>query len=276
MARKYWYSLFFLFSFLIKVSGQYPASTFGHHHSYYFNPAMVGIEKKRTINLNYNLNEDEKYGLISYEHPSKNLNHNIGCFLKIYSGRYEAVNSIGLAYNYTFKTSENISITPGFQFTQFYIGSSRSSVTNSRWEFKPNMDLGLVLAIKKIRIGVSVFDLWQLIENDDPIVLQSPFEKRSFNGFVSQKIKAHKKLDLTLAFLYHKRTNNTPTIDLSGHALISKTFMLGGTLRVEDEPFAKLFLGIRRWEYISFQISIDTKKGSDNFRHTELLLKYDL
>ncbi len=286
MTKKFCYTFFFLAIFLGKINSQNPISNFNYHNSFYFNPAMAGVEKERTITLNYSLGTDERHGLISYEHPSKDLKHNVGVFLKLLTNtgnRSTSINKIGLAYNYTFKFSEIISLTPGFQFTQFYIGGSGSSLSNSSWEFTPNMDFGLVLAIKKIKIGVSLFNLWQLTKDEFltlpisvPIAPPSILQTRDINTTLSYDLKINKNIETGLSFLYNKKLEYNTTVDFSGHALFYNTFMLGGTWRVQEKSFAKVFLGIQRWEYYSFQFSFNIKKEETELRNIELILQYNL
>ena len=284
MTKNYWYLLFFLVAFLGEINAQNPVSNFSYHNPFYFNPAMAGVDKKRRLTFNYSLKNEERNGLISYEHPSKNLNHNLGIFLKVLTNttsRSVSINKIGLAYNYTFKFSKITSLTSGFQFTQFYIGGGGASLSSSSWESISNMDLGLVLAIKKFKLGASVFNLWQLTEEDEVVgpitVIYQPIRQtRDINTTISYDMKINKDIEAGLSFLYNEKLKDYRTFDFSGHALFYKTFMLGGTWRVQERSFVKLFIGIQRWEYYWFQFSFNIKKDEIGPRNVELILQYDL
>jgi len=283
MARKYWYSLFFLFSFLIKLNSQYPISNFGYHNSFYFNPAMAGIDGKRKITLNYHTNVEEKYGLISYEHPSKNLDHKIGLFCKVSLDKKWVSNNIGLAYNYTFQLTELSTITSGFQFTQFYLSreSSAASLVERDWQFYPSLDFGIVLTIDRIKLGASLFNLLQKAEefdnsfnqNETPAFLQT----KSLNMSLSYDFKIRKDLDFGSSFLFNKRIKNEETVDFSGHFIFLKSLMLGGTWRLQNGNFPKLFFGFQRSDFLTFQISFNTvKQGKEIPRGGELILQCNL
>ena len=145
----------------------------------------------------------------------------------------------------------------------------------------PNMDFGLVFSIGDLKVGASFFNFWRPVEKMNAQYFSKKIPPwlltRNFNTSFAYDIKINKDFNVGLSFLYHRISKFDTSVDFSGEALFFKTFLIGGAWRVfEDESITKVFLGIQRWEYFTFQVSLGIKKEDNERRNIEMIFQYDL
>ena len=292
--KNYYLILFFISTIIGKTSGQYdPLTNYHSLNPFFYNPAMAGIENKKKLHIGSSFRSPADHGIISYEHPFDRFNSGIGIFSRV-SLEYRVItHKFGLAYNYTFRIADRVSITPGFQFTNTSLDRKPENLSLSlikyNWFSYPNMDFGLVVRLQNLNLGISVIDFWKTSRS--VVAAYSPFfsqtesyKGRTWIGSASYDLKLFKKWSLRPSLLIYdfKEKHSHPYFKIIYDWTLFLTYddklFFGSTYRkndpIDDKLNFKLFLGTKLWKRLSIFVSANTDRNGSRYHFVEPIIQY--
>ena len=312
MKKTFYLSLIFLFIFFEKNSAQISASgferfrvdglivapstrtinylPFSNYHFFnpsYNNPAMIGIEDKKQLNLNWNRQIENAY-LVSYEQSVKYINSAFGIFVSTTYDYNTSIRNFGLAYNYGFKFKNDAKLKFGFQFSQThfslrqYIAGGNGPV--KKWNSATSLDLGVAFQIKKLRLGMSVQNLLPVKINLDYHYAEIVNGRQQINISAANTFRVSDDWDWSLAMLLRFYDDNDPYFetpfninDYSSYFSYRKKYFFGITSRTntDEDDLLIWFVGLKIKEKTNLQLSFNNKSNDrEDRRFFEILAQY--
>ncbi len=293
--KNYYYIPLLIFLVVGNLNGQFdPLTNYHHQNPFFYNPAMAGIDNKQKLHIGASFYSPADHGIISYEHSFEKINSAIGISSRV-SLDYEVItHKFGLAYNYTFRITDNISITPGLQFTDTSLDQKPDKVNllfiESNWFSYANMDFGLSLQLQNLRLGISAIDFWKnkrsIIEEYAPFDQKDSFKGRTWIGSVSYDLKLFRKWSISASmFMYDfKEKHSDPyyyykiIYDWTLFLDYSDKLFFGTTYRKND-PIDKrlnfkLFLGAKIWKNVTLFVSANTDRNGRKNHFIEPMIQH--
>lgn len=287
--KNYYYIPLLIFLVVGNLNGQFdPITNYHNQNPFFYNPAMAGIENTKKLHIGASFRSPADHGTLSYEHPLENYNSNIGIYSRTFLDYYTITHKVGLAYNYTFRLGQKVSISPGFQFTNISMDSRPDKISfstiKSNWISFPNFDFGLVVQLQNLKLGASIIDSRNTSKRFQTVysTFYTPetYRTRTWVGTVSYDLKLPYKWAINASMLVYDyfEKKGDKIYDWSLLFNHNENIFVGMAYRKNDqidEDFKfRLFLGTKLWKKLSIFVSTNFDKDGKRYRIVEPMIQY--
>ena len=271
---------------------QIELSSHYYQNMFMFNPAVAGQYNYSPININYRqqwtgFEEAPSMQFLSYHTKLlKNLGGGINFFNDV-AGPVRRTGGL-LAVSYTLKTSSssNLSLALAGSATQFSFDIDKlvtelpndvALTSGLRNQVIPDASLGLNFYTKKMRVGLSAYNLLEAGQNlfESNFMVENKLE-RTIYAHADYTVDLSKKFSLTPYFLMRYMSNSPFQAEVSAKLMYNKLLWIGTSYRLQDAMV--VFAGIDYKNFVvgySYDYTLSELSAYNSGSH-EIILGYKL